>query len=116
MHPLTVIPQLLTFERVAPLLLRVVVALFILFLAREHYKKPRKWVVIFYIVSGVFLILGLYTQIAAILGILVIKYDFWSNKKPLKISSEMILYTMAVVILISLLVTGPGFLAFDLPL
>ncbi len=117
MHPLSIFPQLLFLGLIAPLLLRVTVGLFILSLGWENYKKPSKWTTIFYAVSGILLVLGLYTQIAALVGIIIIKTDFWINKKTRMFSkNEMILYVMAVIILLSLLFTGPGFLAFDLPL
>ena len=117
MHPLSTFPDLLSFVRVAPLLLRVCVSLFILFLGWKVSKTSYKWAAIIYVISGVMLILGFYTQIASIIGILVLKFDFWKNKKTRAFNiNEKILYGIFTIILLSLLVTGPGFLSLDLPL
>ena len=117
MHPLAVFPQLLTFSLIAPLLLRLAVGIFILYLGLERYKKPYGWSATLYIASAILLVLGFYTQIAVITSLLVLKFDFYTDKKSNPVSREKyILQVVLNVILISLLFTGPGFLAFDLPL
>ena len=117
MHPLAVFPRLLDFGFIAPLILRLVVAIFILSLARERYKKPNVWFTILATIFGILLVVGLYTQITAVVAIILIKFDFWNLKKVGGMSRDKImLYTTMSIILLSLLVTGPGFLAFDLPL
>ena len=121
MHLLTTFPQLLTFGLVAPFLLRVTVAIFILSIGKTRYSKPYSWTAILYIAVGLALLAGIYTQIAAIIGIIIIKFDFYTNYMTKRGSDPItreifMLYTFAAVILLSLLVTGPGFLAFDLPL
>ena len=117
MHPLTTFPILLDFGLISPFLLRIAVSLFILYIGFERYKKPYKWTSIIYIISGILLLIGLYTQIASIIGILVVSFDFWANKKTTEPTKErFILYAIVKIILISLIFTGAGFLAFDLPL
>ena len=117
MHPLAVFPQLLTFSLIAPLLLRLAVGIFILYLGLERYKKPYGWSSIFYVASAILLVLGFYTQVAVIASLLILKFDFYTDKKSNPVSREKyILQVVLNVILISLLFTGPGFLAFDLPL
>jgi len=117
MHTLSTFPQLLTFGLIAPLLLRLGVGLFLVYLAKERYNKIYKWSFVVYLISGILLILGLYTQIASIVSILVISFDFYTDKDLTPFSTEKkILYIIMKVILLSLLFTGPGFLAFDLPL
>lgn len=117
MHPLSIFPGLLTFQLVAPFLLRLVVGFFILSIGWDRYKKPYKSACIIYAVAGILLILGLYTQIAAILALIVLKFDFYMDKKNGHVSREkFILQVVVNIIVISLLFTGPGFLAFDLPL
>ena len=117
MHPLSMFPQLLTFGLIAPFLLRLAVGLFILSIGWDRYKKPYKLTSIVYAVVGALLVLGLYTQIAAILALVVLKFDFYTEKKTGPVSREkFILQVMVNVVVISLLFTGPGFLAFDLPL
>lgn len=123
MHPLSIFPQLFYLELISPLLLRLGVGLFMLYLASNRYKKIYKWSAIIYALSGVLLILGLYTQLAAIIGIIAIMFDFYAEKKDILImqtgtisKEKQILYLLVGIILLSLLFTGPGFLAFDLPL
>jgi hypothetical protein len=117
MHTLTLFPDLLTFGMVAPVLLRLSMALFIIFIGYERWNKKYGWTSVLYFISAVLLIIGLYTQIGALLGILVVKFDFWFDKKNRNVTSEhWALYSIVVVVLISLIFTGPGFLAFDWPL
>jgi hypothetical protein len=117
MHTLTLFPDLLTFGMIAPLLLRLAVALFIVFLGVERWNKKYGWTSFLYFISAALLIVGLYTQIAALLGILVVKFDFWFDKKSINVTYEhWALYSIVVVVLVSLIFTGPGFLAFDWPL
>lgn len=117
MHPLMTFPTLLDFGLIGPLLLRLSVSIFILFIGWQRYKKSLSWTAIFYAIAGALLFIGLYTQIAAIIGIIIVKFDFWMNRKIAKQTAEQImLYVIVEIILLSLLVTGPGFWAFDLPL
>lgn len=121
MHPLSIFPQLFTFEIFAPLLLRLVVGIFLVWLGMSRYKKDYKWSTVFYYISGSLVFLGLYTQPASILAIVVLKFDFymdyWNNRKSTPVQAEKyFLYFMAGIILLSLLFTGPGAFAFDLPL
>ncbi len=117
MHPLSIFPRLLDFIFVAPLLLRLAVGLLMIYLGKERHKKTYKWSCFIYAISGALLILGLYTQPASILAILTLGFDFYVEKKNSTISKEsMVLYIIVGVILLSLLLTGPGAFAFDLPL
>ena len=117
MHPLSIFPSLLTFGLIAPLLLRLAVGVLRLFAGLERYRKDYQWLSIFYIVSSVLIIIGLYTQIAALVSLACIAFDYYLEKKADKLSREKVALTIVMsVILISLLFTGPGFLAFDLPL
>lgn len=121
MHTLTIFPSLLTFGLISPFILRLAVALFVFSLGKNRYKKEYKWSSVFYIASAVLVFIGLYTQIAVLIAIVVLKFDFyleyWKNRTFTPISKETyFLYSLAIIILLSLLFTGPGFLAFDLPL
>ncbi|MFZ2621487.1 MAG: hypothetical protein WAX85_03000 [Minisyncoccia bacterium] len=121
MHPLSIFPRLLDFSLLAPTVLRVVVALFVIYLGLNRYKKEYNYASIVYIISGGLIILGLYIQIASIIAIAVLKFDFYVDfyikrkTKPVEID-KYFLYGAMGVILLSLLVTGPGLFAFDLPL
>ena len=117
MHPLTTFPELLTFGLIAPLLLRLAVGILRLFAGLERYKKEYRYLSILYVISSVMLIVGLYTQIACVIALLLVAFDYYTEKKAKTLSREKIALTILMkVILISLLFTGPGFLAFDLPL
>jgi len=114
MHPLSVFPSLLTFQLLAPTVLRVAAALYILFVAK---MKSKHWSAIIFAVLGVLLFIGLYTQVAALAAIIVLSIDLNRNKKKYGVNLEQkIIFAFVIVILASLLFTGPGFLAFDLPL
>ena len=117
MHPLTTFPQLLSFGLVAPLLLRLVVGILRIFAGVERYKKDYKWLSVVYIISSVFIIAGFYTQISAIVAILLIKFDYYTERKIAPVSREkMALMILMHIILLSLILTGPGLFALDLPL
>lgn len=121
MDTLSLFPGLLSFGFFAPLLLRIVVGLFVIHLGLKRYKNQYNWTSFLYVLSGVMLILGLYTQAFSIVGIGVLKFDFYfdfyKNRAITPISKEKyFLYVMAMIILLSLLLTGPGAIAFDLPL
>lgn len=121
MHPLSIFPELLNFDFFSATILRVVVALFIIYLGRNRQTKIYPFSSLLYYALGALLFLGLYTQIAGIIAILVVKFDFYlnyyKNKTTSPISKEnYFLYGFAIVILLSLIITGPGAYAMDLPL
>lgn len=121
MHTLTLFPQLLSFGFFAPLFLRVIAGLYLIYLGKERISKKYKWSSALYFLSGLAVVLGLYTQVAVLVGISMFKFDFyfehWINRKNTPVTPEMYFtYFMAVFILLSLIVTGPGAFAFDLPL
>ncbi|HYF10071.1 MAG TPA: DoxX family membrane protein [Candidatus Paceibacterota bacterium] len=65
---------------------------------------------------GILLLIGLYTQVAALAGALVAaKLAFLSRKEPFG-PGNMTVYLLVALICLSLALTGPGFFAFDLPL
>ncbi len=117
MHTLSIFPGLLDFQLVAPIILRLTVSVFILWLGKERLSKQMKNLSIFYFIAGALVFVGLYTQIAALLGIAVLKFDWYMARKFLPLSkTELFAYALAMMILLSLVFTGPGFFAFDLPL
>ncbi len=71
--------------------------------------------------SGSFVLIGMYTQVAVLFAIAALKFDmyadYWKNRAMTPIKAEMyFLYGFPIIILISLLFTGPGFFAIDWPL
>ena len=114
---LTTFPQLLDYTLVSPFLLRISIGILGLIVAKMCWSKANRWVSIPYGVVGVLLIIGLYTQIASIIGLILSNISYFFDKKSMSISKEYsIIYGLTFIILISLLFTGPGILAFDLPL
>lgn len=117
MHPLSLFPQLLSYGLIAPTLLRLSVGIIGIIAGRSRFNKPYKWASIFYLAVSVLLILGLYTQAAALAGLIIVAFDYFADRKVAPMTGEKrILYSIVKIILITLLFSGPGFFAFDLPL
>ena len=117
MYMLSIMPQLFSYQILAFALLRLVVA-FVSFLSgRARYKNGHKIVSIFYFLASVFLLLGLYTQVVALLSIILMIFSYYQiDRKTGMTAEQKLLSLVCLVILISLLFTGPGFLAIDKPL
>jgi len=121
---LSLFPSLLTYQQAGPLIIRVILGAT---LAYAGYQKVRSrgtssgsnsarygYVEIF---ISIFLVIGLYTQLAAILNaaILIIKLALKAKEGKL-LSDGVNYYILLLAMCISLMLTGPGFWAFDMPL
>ncbi len=120
MHPLNTFPFLLDFIRLGPFILRLVVGIFIISLGLRRKNKDYSWLSVFYFIFGATIMIGFYTQISSIVGIVLLKTDFyleyWRRRKTTSISiNYYFLYTIVIIVLLSLLVTGAGHFAFDMP-
>ncbi len=132
---LNVFPQLLDFNFFAPTLLRLSAACFFLYLAYVHVQRRVEigntkfliigaagvwvaWVlVIIEAAVSLGLLFGYYTQIAALLGVLImIKHLVWAKKYPRVFPFCRTECVLLLIICLSLLLTGAGAFAFDLPL
>ena len=133
---LSVFPDLLAFGLLAPFLLRVALGLvFISFgkykLGSERAEKAKffesfGWKSGLYVatvlgiielVVGIFLLIGLYTQIAALVAAFIMFCALILKKKsPHGIESSRGFLALLFIISLSLLVLGAGLFAFDLPL
>jgi uncharacterized membrane protein YphA (DoxX/SURF4 family) len=129
-------PDLLIYSLLAPFILRVVAGLVFIdlgFLAFKNEKErwlssisalrvpnPKLALKIFggvEIAGGIMFILGFYTQIAAlILAFLVFAEVYVEYKDPLILKRNFVFYIMLFVIVLSLLLSGAGAFAIDLPL
>ncbi len=117
MHPLSTFPALLTYGFFAPTILRLGIGFLRLMAGVDRKNKDYGWTSIFYIVSSIMIVVGFYTQIAVIIALILIALDFWLEKKKGPVAREkMALTILMIIILLSLLLTGPGAFAFDLPL
>jgi uncharacterized membrane protein YphA (DoxX/SURF4 family) len=132
---LTLFPHLLVFSFFAPTLLRLMAACTFLYMAWLHFAKRAETAKEISIVSyevavwatgiflllevavGVGLFLGLYTQLAALVGLIMCLKIVWVRKGLHHLSPlSHLSYIMLGVICLSLLLTGAGAMAFDLPL
>jgi uncharacterized membrane protein YphA (DoxX/SURF4 family) len=127
---LSVFPGLL-YPFVAPLMLRVGVALFFIAVAFLLWRKQGEiaqielpiigkniwwaWVSIaVYIIVSVMLLFGYLTQIAALVGALLgLKHAYWSSRYPLLFPFGKAAGLLIMLICLSLLVSGAGILAQD---
>ena len=128
-------PELLVLSFFAPLFLRVALGL-VLFLTSFHQlidkhealsirfneiwpKHGTKivWSVgVIEVVVGLSFVAGFYTQIAAIVGILFSLFVIFSKKYKQVMHRDISFYILMLAISLSLLVTGAGIFAFDIPL
>jgi uncharacterized membrane protein YphA (DoxX/SURF4 family) len=129
-------PELLSLGLVAPLILRLVLGLIFVntgylkltkekqrwavFLNAIRLKPAKQWVIVLgliEIIAGALLVVGLFTQYTClVLLILTAKEWLVEYKEDALVSRDIVFYTLVAAILLSLLLTGAGFLAFDIPL
>jgi uncharacterized membrane protein YphA (DoxX/SURF4 family) len=128
-------PQLLSLSFFAPTLLRITVACVFFYIAYVHAQRREEigkthfvivgamgtwvaWVMaVLEAAVGVGLFFGYWTQIAALVGLLLCLKGFvWTKKYPRVFFLCRIEYILLFVICLSLLITGAGAFAFDLPL
>lgn len=133
---LNVFPDLLTFQMFAPFILRIVLGLIMANLGYLKLKseklrwektfealsvKPVSQMVfgfgIIEIIGGLALILGIYTQIAALVFAAITFMElFIEQRESALLKRDFVFYLLLFAIALSLLFTGAGFFAFDLPL
>ena len=129
-------PEFLTYGLLAPLFLRLVLGIIFVNLGylkfgREKaiwrrffdltlFKPAGLWVGLFaliQIVGGLMLIAGFYTQIAALVFVVITLLELYVEKRePVLLNRNFVFYLLLFAISLSLLFSGAGFFAFDLPL
>ncbi|MES2471057.1 MAG: hypothetical protein V4526_02390 [Patescibacteria group bacterium] len=121
MHTLSIFPDLLTYASVGPLLLRLLLGGIAIYFGTRKVKflqaKVSKNLGFAEIILGVLLVLGAFTQIAALLLAIMLfiqLVDKARNKALL--TAGVNYYLILFIIAISLMFTGPGFFSIDLPL
>ena len=124
MHTLSLFPYLLSYQQLAPFIIRIVLGIT---LAYFGYNKilgkgqssgsNSKIYGYVEVIIAIFLIIGLWTQLAAMLNalILVIKLGFKIKEKKF-LTDGVNYYILLLTMCISLIFTGAGFLAIDYPL
>lgn len=119
MYPLNTFPRLLDYYRFSFFIVRVIVGLFIIALGKERQDKKSVLAYVYY-VCGATILAGYYTQVSAIVGIILLKFDFyvdyWRERENRPVPKHFyFLYAMAGLILVSLIFSGAGMWAFDMP-
>src|SRR3989338_8179914 len=133
---LNTFPYLLSFGLVAPFLLRVVLGFLFINLGRAKFGPEKErwyksldplsfkskdfWLNLIgsiEILGGILLIIGLYTQITALIfSILTLAELYIEYREPEVLARNIVFYLLVFVISLYLLFSGAGFWAFDLPL
>lgn len=120
---LSIFPGLLTYQLISPLLIRIVLGAIFVFWSYQtlfKYKALGTYTKLSSVlegIAGILLIVCLFTQLASLYllaDLLVRLYKKVMNKNFL--TDGVNYYLILLVLAISLLLTGPGFLALDLPL
>lgn len=129
-------PELLTYSLLAPLILRLVagvtfidLGLFVLKGEKDRWltsfkalRIPRAEMAVkifgyLEIITGAMLVLGLYTQIAALILTIITFFEAYIEyKEPVILKRNLIFYILLLTITLSLLFSGAGAFAIDLPL
>ncbi len=131
---LNTFPSMLVFGFFAPTILRIAVAGFFFYIAYDQIRRRENianipfslvgkgaWIplltAVVYFCLGSMLLVGYYTQIAALLGILGAIKNMWLvQTRPTFIPLSMGSVFLIFIILCTLLLSGAGALALDLPL
>lgn len=129
-------PELLTYSLLAPFILRVVAGFIFIDLGRLVLQGEKtRWLTslsalniprpemtvkilgLLEIVGGLMLIAGFYTQISAlVLAILTFAEAFVEYKEPVLLKRNFVFYVLLLTISLSLLLSGAGAFAVDIPL
>ncbi len=120
-HMLSLFPSFLVWQMYAPLILRLVIALVFFhwsYRGLRYRQSPLKSIIgSLQGVVGFLFILGLYTQLAALVACLMLAYELGMKvKRGAFMNDGVNYYLILFAISLSLLLTGPGQYAFDLPL
>lgn len=119
---LSLFPSLLTYQMLSPLLVRLVLGAIIIHLAYKvlrhgHLDTKNKILAYFEVLLGILLVIGLFVQGAAIFVALIFLIRIIGKiQKRAFLSDGINYYLILFVLALTLLVSGAGFLAFDLPL
>jgi uncharacterized membrane protein YphA (DoxX/SURF4 family) len=119
---LSVFPSLLSFQSVGPFIIRLTLGIIFILWAYKALSKPKqhtnnKVIALIEGVASILIIIGLYTQVGALILIIDLIVRLYNKFKHHHLFSDGVNYYFVLFVLaLSLILTGPGFLAFDLPL
>lgn len=129
-------PDLLTYSMLAPLILRLIVGLIFIDLGILKFKSEKeRWMASFntlnirpadlfvylygalQIAGGVLLLLGLWTQVAALAFVIFTGIELYIEMTAREVlKRDLVFYLLIFTISLSLLLTGAGAYAIDIPL
>ena len=116
-------PALLSYEQLGPFIIRLILGITLAYFGYRKLGKRGtssgsngKIYGAVEVIVGIFLIIGLYTQLAALLNavILIIKLGFKARDKAL-LSDGINYYILLLAMAVALIFMGPGFFGYDLP-
>lgn len=133
---LNIFPDLLTYGLLGPAILRLVLGIIFINLGYLHLTKEKeRWNKFFEIIKlkpaeligrvyalieiagGILLVIGLYTQVAALIfAVLSLIEIIVEYREPIILKRNIVFFILIFAISVSLLLTGAGRPAFDLPL
>jgi uncharacterized membrane protein YphA (DoxX/SURF4 family) len=133
---LNTFPELLTYSQVGPFILRLVLGLILIDVGLLKFRGERsEWIKAFdaykikpayifvslfgllEIIGGSLLVIGLYTQIAALVFVVLSAIEFYTEyTEGNVIRRDIVFYALVFAISLSLLLTGAGAYAKDIPL
>ena len=121
---LNTFPDLLSFSFIAPLILRIFIGSYFLKqtwveLVKHKQRKSNSPRILRIIggIGGILLIIGFLTQVTSLFLILMTIFNIVYRIKNKKLTNgKMDFYIIVIGVLISLMVTGAGFMAIDMPL
>ena len=130
-------PELLILGLLAPFILRVALGVLFLHAGWNHLSRERRakaasklrvawgvlgthfiWILgVVEVLVGLALLVGFFTQIAALVGVLIaLKLLYLRKPHPVIASGSVECYILVIAICLSLLLSGAGALAIDIPL
>lgn len=117
---LSLFPSLLTYSGFAPFLLRLILGSVFAFWGYEKVRSKdnkTRLIAIFKFIIAIMLILGYMTQLAALLASIILGvYIAYKIINKSFLNNGINYYLVLFVISLSILISGSGFMAFDLPL
>ena len=124
MHTLSLFPYLLSYQQLSPFIIRIVLGVTLAYFGyhkilgsgKSSGSNSRVYGII-EIAIALFLVIGLWTQLAAILNVVILLIKIgWKIKEKKFLTDGVNYYILLLAMAISLVFSGAGFLAIDYPL
>lgn len=118
---LSVFPSLLSWSLFSPFIIRIALAAVLIFWAYKTFSRGNadmstKAISLLEGIAGILLIIGLWTQVAALIIALDLLYKIGQKvAKKSFLTDGVNYYLILLVLALSLLITGPGLFAIDYP-